>query len=110
MLAMTTMSAWMPHELSGIVTMSRGCVPRYYLNGFPWPSGVPIWSYTPAMLEAVEIYPAPTIPGEFLMGFPCGVVAYWTRRAPDPGLDAQWWKKWLVGAGIVAQTLFIGSR
>ena len=56
------------------------------------------------MLEAVEVYVRPAIPAEFLVGagFPCGVVALWTRRAPDPGVGAPWWKKVLVGTGVVA--------
>lgn len=101
MLALTSAPIWDANELSGTVRMTAGCTPHYYLDGFPWPSGVPIWTYSPDMLEAVEVYERPTIPAEFLRGFPCGVVAYWTRRAPDPGTEAPRWKKWAVGLGLL---------
>jgi hypothetical protein len=82
----------------------------YYLNGFPFPAGAPLWSYPPETLEAVEVYVRPTIPAEFLRGFPCGVVVYWTRRAPDPRADRIWWRRWVAGVGLVLLALFVGAR
>lgn len=83
------------------------CIPVYYLDGAPVPYEV-VSSYAPADLEAVEVYVSPTIPAEFLRGFPCGVVAYWSRRTSGPRRGGT--KLWslLLAAGIVAGTfLFI---
>jgi hypothetical protein len=57
------------------------CIPNYWLDGAPVPYDV-VASYGPSDLQAVEVYVSPNIPAEFLTGFPCGVVAYWTRRTP----------------------------
>jgi hypothetical protein len=98
---MTAAPIWDANEFSGTVRMTAGCTPHYYLDGFPWPAGVPVWSYSPDRLEAVEVYERPTIPAEFLRGFPCGVVAYWTRKAPDTKPEVSWWKRWMFGVGLV---------
>jgi hypothetical protein len=78
-------------ELGGAVVMRGGrasggviqsfCIPSYYLDGAPVPYTV-VSGFGPADLEAVEAYVSPQIPAEFSSGFPCGVVAYWSRRTP----------------------------
>jgi hypothetical protein len=100
------------HVVSGGVTVGRSCYPDYYLNGFPWPAGVPIWSFTPDMLEAIEVYEWPEVPPELHIPGPggnysCGIVAYWTRQAPDPRPGMPTWKKVLAGAGFLGLGLFL---
>jgi len=58
------------------------CIPQYYLDGVPVPYTV-VSAMMPADLEGVELYMSPNIPSRFLTGWPCGVVAYWSRRSPD---------------------------
>ncbi len=84
----------------GGVILPHGCNPRYYLNNMeivrgdpshepmmgadpstPLSHGLNLESlYPPEALEAIEIYVGPTIPAEFSEGYPCGVIALWTRR------------------------------
>jgi len=84
----------------GGVILPHGCNPRYYLNDVEIvrgdavhepmmgadPSTPMSWGmnleamYPPETLEAIEVYVSPTIPAEFSEGYPCGVVALWTRR------------------------------
>jgi hypothetical protein len=82
------------------------CIPAYWLDGAPVPYSV-VASYAPADLEAVEVYVSPQIPAEFLTGFPCGVVAYWSRRTPDEQRSGRSvWSLLLVGV-IVVGTLVL---
>ena len=94
------------------------CVPTYYMDGVQVPREAvetgqinPIAMYPPEMLEGVEVYVMPNIPGEFLRGeWPCGVVAFWTRRDPRAaGSGIPGWKKFLAGAGILLLAL-LASR
>jgi 5-hydroxyisourate hydrolase-like protein (transthyretin family) len=84
----------------GGVILPHGCNPRYYLNNVeivrgdgvhepmmgadpstPMSFGLNLEAlYPPEALEAIEVYVSPTIPAEFSEGYPCGVVALWTRR------------------------------
>jgi hypothetical protein len=59
----------------------------------------------PDQLEAVEVYVRPEIPAEFLQGWPCGVVALWYRRGPDPRPVAPTWKRVLAGIGLLGLVL-----
>jgi hypothetical protein len=65
-----------------------------YLNGGPYQPSGPLDDYfSPAALEAIELFTAPTIPGEFAnpslrpagdgfgYGMPCRVIVLWTRRS-----------------------------
>ncbi len=106
-LTLTMMSVWEAHPFTESVMLRGGCPPAYYLNGFPMPPRYPMWSLTPDALEAVEVYLAPSLPAEFVVGFPCGVVSYWTRRSGFPGSDAPLWRKALVGFGIVGLGLVL---
>jgi len=107
MLALTTMSVWASNSRSGTVTLRGRCQPRYYLDGMQLPPEYPLWALTPDQLEAVEVYVRPTIPAEFLQGFPCGVVALWYRRSADPRPGVPTWKRWLVGIGLLGLVLTI---
>ena len=61
-----------------------------YLNGAPFmPSGSLDDAFSLSTLEAIEMFTAPTIPGEFIssaipgsggFGMPCKVIVLWTRR------------------------------
>lgn len=84
----------------GGVILPHGCNPRYYLNNMEIVRGDPVHEpmmgadpstplsmglnlealFPPEALEAIEIYVSPTIPAEFSEGYPCGVIAFWTRR------------------------------
>jgi hypothetical protein len=82
------------------------CMPAYWLDGAPVPYDV-VSSYGPSDLEAVEVHVSPQIPGEFTSGFPCGVVAYWSRRTPGEQQGRRSvWSLLLVGV-IVAGTLIL---
>jgi hypothetical protein len=87
-------------NFEGGVVLRGGCNPRYYLDGVEIVRGDPVHrpmggaqastptsqgfnpelSYPPETLEALEVYVSPSIPAEFSQGYPCGVVALWTRR------------------------------
>jgi hypothetical protein len=93
------------------------CVPTYFMDGAQIPREAvaegqvnPISMYPPEMLEGVEVYVQPNIPPEFLQGdWPCGVVAFWTRR--DPGVVSSGipgWKKFLAGASLIMLALIFG--
>ena len=107
LLAMKTMAVVYADYQSGRVSLGRGCDgPTYYLDGFPLPPQYPLWALTPDMLEGVEVYERGYIPAElnrtgYGTGFPCGVVSYWSRRAPAPWLDVPAWRKVLMGAGVL---------
>lgn len=84
----------------GGVILPHGCNPRYYVNDMEVVRGDPVHEpmmgadpstplsqgldlermFPPETLEAVEVYVSPTIPAEFSNGYPCGVIAFWTRR------------------------------
>jgi len=90
------------------------CVPVYFMDGSRVPPEAvaggdinPMSMYPPEGLEAVEVYVQPNIPGEFLQGgWPCGVVALWTRRDHNaPGSGIPGWKKFLAGACLVLLAL-----
>jgi len=92
--------------LRGISFGEGACNPTYFLEGVPMPPETPLWSITPDMLEAIEVYVRPNIPPEYLRGsWPWGVVALWYRRAPDPHPEVPAWKKVLVEAGIIGLSL-----
>lgn len=96
---MTMMSVSTASTISSQVTLRSGCMtPRYYVDGLPVPPDMTV-DFPPHMLEGVEVYVRPTIPAEFLQGWPCGVVALWTRRAPNPGPDVPTWQKTLLALG-----------
>jgi 5-hydroxyisourate hydrolase-like protein (transthyretin family) len=81
------------------------CIPAYWLDGAPVPYNV-VASYGPADLEAVEVYVSPNIPADMATGFPCGVVAYWSRRTPDPQRASRSvWSIVLVGVIVVGSVL-----
>ena len=105
---LTLMSVRVGSLTTGLVAVGRGCTPMYFFEGFPI-EPLDVWGISPDMLEAVEVYSAPTIPPEFwwLGRMPCGAVAYWMRREPHQGVDAQAWKKVLVGAGVLGIGLFL---
>ncbi len=93
------------------------CVPTYFMDGAQIPREAvaegqvnPIAMYPPEMLEGVEVYVQPNIPPEFLQGgFPCGVVALWTRRDPGGlGSGIPGWKKFLAGASLILLVLIFG--
>jgi hypothetical protein len=70
-------------------------VPYIFVSGFG-----------PGDLEAVEVYVSPQIPAEFLSGFPCGVVAYWSRRSPGGHTDRRsLWTKVFVAAVVLVTIL-----
>jgi len=94
------------------------CVPSYFIDGTQVPRSAlaegqinPVTMYPPELLEGVEVYVRPNIPAEFLRGeWPCGVVAFWSRRGPGtPGSGVPGWKKFLVGAGVLLLAL-LASR
>jgi hypothetical protein len=86
--------------------LSQGvCIPRYYLDGAPVPY-ILVSGFGPGDLEAVEVYVSPQIPAEFLSGFPCGVVAYWSRRSPGGQTSRRsLWTKVFVAAMAVVTIL-----
>ncbi len=106
----------------GGVILAHGCTPRYYLNGVefvrgdavhqslmgaapstPLSQGIdPELIFPPDNLEGVEVYVSPTIPAEFNQGYPCGVVALWTRRAAAPDKAEFSWKRFFLGVGVLA--------
>ncbi len=102
-------------ELGGAVIMRGGrasggviesvCIPSYYLDGAPVPYTV-VSAFGPADLEAVELYVSPQIPAEFLTGFPCGVIAYWSRRTPEERTGRRTVWSVLLGAALVTGTIF----
>jgi len=90
------------------------CFPVYFMDGSRVPPEAvaggdinPMSMYPPEGLEAVEVYVQPNIPGEFLQGgWPCGVVALWTRRDHNaPGSGIPGWKKFLAGASLILLAL-----
>jgi len=104
-----------------------GCLPSYYLNGVEVWTGDPAHQsmtgaassdsgsqgpnpgllFSPEDLEGVEVYVFPTIPAEFNRGFPCGVVALWTRRDPGPGRPQHGWRRILIAVGILGVALVL---
>ena len=70
----------------------RYCEPRYLLDGFPMPAGVPAvagtstidWDVLPEDIGGVELYTNPAqVPAQFVVdarSSPCGVVVFWTRE------------------------------
>lgn len=83
-----------------------GCIPRYYLDGSLVPYTA-LSGLTPADLEGVEVYVWPQIPAEFSMGYPCGVVVYWSRRSPRRfGNHATIWTVLLIAAVVTGAIVF----
>jgi Carboxypeptidase regulatory-like domain len=69
-------------SLEGELELRGRCAPTYYLDGMQVPFRPEV---LPQDLEGVEIYNRPNIPADLNQGgWPCGVVAYWTRRSPEP--------------------------
>lgn len=97
------MSVRMVSDSTERVELRGGCLsPVYFVDGVAVPPDYPIWSITPDMLEGVEVYVRPHIPPEFLQGgFPCGVVALWSRKAPDLRSEVPAWRKVLIGMGVL---------
>jgi len=79
------------------------CIPSYYLDGVSVPYET-VSTFQPADLEGVELYVAPNIPSQFSAGFPCGVVAYWSRRSAAHRFTQPTY----ITGGIVAVLLAIG--
>ncbi len=104
-----------------------GCIPTYYLNGAEVWRGMPAHQsmtggasagsgdqgpnpgllFSPEDLEGVEVYVFPTIPAEFNRGFPCGVVALWTRRDAGPGRPGRGLRRILFGGAVLAIALIL---
>jgi hypothetical protein len=83
----------------------ENCIPSYWLDGAPVPYTV-VASYGPSDLEAVEVYVSPNIPAEMATGRACGVVAYWSRRTPDPQRRGRSvWSLLFVGVIVVASVI-----
>jgi hypothetical protein len=45
-----------------------------------------VQSFSPVLLEGVEVYTRPAIPAELGRGAPCGVIAFWSRQSPPDKL------------------------
>jgi len=83
-----------------------GCIPRYYLDGAPVPF-ILVSGFGPGDLEAVEVYVSPQIPAEFSSGFPCGVVAYWSRRSPGAHTNRRTLWTTILGVALAAFTILV---
>ena len=96
-----------------VTATARGLAARCALTGmedFQVPTEMinPMTAYPPELLEGVEVYVRPNIPAELLQGgWPCGVVALWTRREPRTGPAVAGWKKVLVGLGVLGPGLLL---
>ncbi len=71
--------------ITGEMTMRGSCTPTYYLNGMEVPYS-DVRSFSPVLLEGVEVYMRPAIPVELGRGDPCGVVSFWSRQTPPDTL------------------------
>ncbi len=87
--------------ITGAMTMRGRCSPAYYLNGMEVPYE-DVRSFSPVLLEGIEVYIRPAIPVELGRGDPCGVVAYWSRQTPPDTLpESSVGRKLAIGTVIV---------
>ena len=94
-------------SLEGELELRGQCTPTYFLDGTLLPFRPEV---LPQDLEGVEVYTRPNIPPEFYQGgWPCGVVAYWTRLSPAPeGPRRGLWTA--AAVGLVAAITVLLSR
>jgi len=92
--------------ITGEMTMRGSCKPAYYFNGMKVPYE-DVRSFSPVMLEGVEVYMRPSIPADLGRDDPCGVVVFWARQTPPDSLPPSKVGRKLAIGTIIAGFVYI---